>query len=51
MNTQTNSKFRSILSLFLAITLALGTLTLVGCGGNKNEQDNSYGEDMPVVNN
>ena len=29
---------------------ALAMLTLVGCGGSKDEQDNCYGEDMPVVN-
>ncbi len=50
MLTQTNSTLRSVFSIFLAITLALGTLTLVGCGGGSNEQDNCYGEDMPVVN-
>ena len=39
------------LSLFLAITLALATLGLTACGGeSKQEQDNCYGEDMPVIN-
>lgn len=45
------NRTHKFLSLFLAITLALGSITLVGCGGGgQAEQDNCYGEDMPVVN-
>jgi hypothetical protein len=37
--------------LFVAVALTLSTLTLAGCGGSsKDEQDNCYGEDMPVIN-
>lgn len=45
-----NDRIRSVLSMFLALVLALGALTLVGCGGSEDEQDNCYGEDMPVIN-
>ena len=46
-----NKRSNKVLSLFLALVLAVGSLSLVGCGGNKaNEQDNCYGEDMPVIN-
>ena len=41
---------RSFVSLFVALTLILGSLTLAGCSGSNNEQDNCYGEDIPVVN-
>lgn len=47
MNNRTN-KF---LSLLLAITLVFASLGLAACGGQqKQEQDNCYGEDMPVIN-
>lgn len=47
MTNRTNK----LLSLFLAITLALATLGLTACGDSgKQEQDNCYGEDMPVIN-
>lgn len=46
-----NKRVRSLLSLFLAIMLALGSLSLVGCGPSGDaEQDNCYGDDMPVIN-
>lgn len=42
---------RTLISLLLALLLAVGSFSLVGCtGGNDAEQDNCYGEDMPVVN-
>lgn len=48
MNNRTNKFF----SLVLAIALALATFGLAACGGgNTQEQDNCYGDDMPVVNN
>lgn len=44
-------RLRSLLMLFVAVALALSTLTLAGCGGSStDEQDNCYGEDMPVIN-
>jgi hypothetical protein len=44
-------RLRSILTLLVAMALALSALTLVGCGGSSaEEQDNCYGEDMPVIN-
>jgi hypothetical protein len=46
-----NNRFHKFLSLFIAVALAFGSLTLAGCGGAKtDEQDNCYGEDMPVIN-
>lgn len=46
-----NNRKHAFLSIFLAFVLALGSLTLAGCGGsNADEQDNCYGEDMPVIN-
>ena len=46
-----NNRTRKFLSMILAITLAFATLGLAGCGGGqKEEQDNCYGKDMPVVN-
>lgn len=41
---------RKVVAILLSCTLALGSLSLAACGGNKQEQDNCYGEDMPVVN-
>ena len=42
---------RKLLSIFLSVTLACGALSLAACGGGaSNEQDNCYGEDMPVIN-
>ncbi|MDO4807777.1 MAG: hypothetical protein Q4A07_11065 [Coriobacteriales bacterium] len=46
-----NSRIRSILSVLLAVMLVLGSLSLTACGGGGgDEQDNCYGEDMPVIN-
>ena len=41
-----------LLSLMMAITLALAAFGLAACGngGQGAEQDNCYGEDMPVIN-
>jgi hypothetical protein len=41
---------RKVVAALLSCTLALGSLSLVACGGSSQEQDNCYGEDMPVVN-
>ncbi len=41
---------RSVISLLIALVLVLGSFSLAGCGGSKDEQDNCYGEDMPVIN-
>ena len=41
---------RSFISLFVALALVMASFTMAGCGGSKNEQDNCYGEDMPVIN-
>ena len=53
MTNRTN-KF---LSLFLALVLAFCTFGLTACGGSnadaeeqEQEQDNCYGDDMPVIN-
>ena len=54
-----NKRTSKFLSLILAITLAFATLGLAACGGSNGgsgsastqEQDNCYGDDMPVVNN
>jgi hypothetical protein len=40
---------RSFISLFVVLALVMASLTMAGCG-SKNEQDNCYGEDMPVIN-
>ena len=46
--TDRTNKF---LSLFLAIMLALATFGLTACGEDAaQEQDNCYGDDMPVIN-
>ncbi len=54
-----SKRFASIVTLLLAAILAFGSLALVGCGGsgdankaesNATEQDNCYGDDMPVIN-
>lgn len=45
------ARLRPILTLLVAMAVALSALTLVGCGGSSaEEQDNCYGEDMPVIN-
>jgi len=44
-----NGTVHAMITMLLAFALLLGTMTLVGCG-SKDEQDNCYGEDMPVVN-
>jgi hypothetical protein len=41
---------RKVVAAILSCSLALGSLSLAACGGNSQEQDNCYGEDMPVVN-
>lgn len=41
---------RLFVCLLFTVSLVLGTFALAGCGGSKDEQDNCYGEDMPVVN-
>lgn len=48
--TQTRS--HTIIALLLALVMAFGALSLAGCGGgsSSSEQDNCYGEDMPVIN-
>lgn len=54
-----NNRTSRFLSFILAITLAFATLGLAACGGtggdsgsgSTQEQDNCYGDDMPVVNN
>lgn len=47
MSKRTNK----ILSVLLALTLAIASMSLVACGGGSTqEQDNCYGEDMPVMN-
>ena len=45
-----NANLHTLVTLLVAFALLLGSLTLVGSGGSKDEQDNCYGEDMPVVN-
>ena len=45
-----NSRFKSLMAALLAIMLVLGSFSLTACGGGNDEQDNCYGEDMPVVN-
>lgn len=39
---------KRITMLALAVSLALGSLSLVGCGGSQ-EQDNCYGDDLPAL--
>jgi hypothetical protein len=42
---------RVLVLALVALSLALSMFTLAGCGGSKaEEQDNCYGEDMPVIN-
>ena len=51
MQNRTSFSLNSVLTIFLSLALVLGTLSLAACGGsNANEQDNCYGEDMPVIN-
>lgn len=46
-----SKRFNAIVTLLLAVVLAFGSLALVGCGGGGDaEQDNCYGDDMPVIN-
>ena len=43
--------FKVLVLALAAFSLALSMFTLTGCGGSKaEEQDNCYGEDMPVIN-
>ena len=44
------NRTHKLLALVLAITLGFASLSLTGCGGSKQEQDNCYGKDMPVIN-
>lgn len=48
MNKRTNR----LLTWVLAVTLAFASLGLAACGGGNStqEQDNCYGDDMPVIN-
>ncbi len=48
--TGLSSRLNTLLSALLVIALTFGTLALAGCGGSKDEQDNCYGDDMPVIN-
>lgn len=49
--TNAQGRLRTLAMLFVALMLALSTLMLAGCGGSSaDEQDNCYGEDMPVIN-
>ena len=45
-----NNRLQTLLSALVAISLLFGSLSLVACGNKADEQDNCYGEDMPVVN-
>ena len=46
-----NKRTSRLLAWVLAITLAFASLGLAACGGNSTqEQDNCYGDDLPVVN-
>ncbi len=45
-----NGQKRSFISLFVVLALVMASLTMAGCGSSQSEQDNCYGEDMPVVN-
>ena len=45
-----NNRIRTLVTVLTAFALAFGTMALTGCGGQQNEQDNCYGEDMPVIN-
>ena len=42
---------KALVLALAAFSLALSMFTLSGCGGSKaEEQDNCYGDDMPVIN-
>lgn len=41
---------RSLICMFVALMLVLSTFALAGCTGSSDEQDNCYGQDVPVVN-
>jgi hypothetical protein len=41
---------RVVMSVLLAASLTFGSFALAGCNNAAEEQDNCYGEDMPVVN-
>jgi|GEM_PF-3458321 len=41
---------QTLVMLIATLSLVLGSFTLAGCSGSKDEQDNCYGEDMPVIN-
>ena len=46
---------RFIMSMLLVFACVLGTVALTGCGPDESaqqaEQDNCYGDDLPVINN
>lgn len=42
---------RTWLATLLTILVLVCSLALMGCGGSaQDEQDNCYGDDMPVIN-
>lgn len=46
-----NKYSRLFAAFVLALALVFSSFSLAGCsGGGADEQDNCYGEDMPVVN-
>ncbi|MBQ6523118.1 MAG: hypothetical protein IJI12_00495 [Atopobiaceae bacterium] len=52
-NTKTSglkNRLHTVLSALLVMSLFFGSFALAGCKGSAEEQDNCYGEDMPVIN-
>lgn len=46
-----SKRLKTLVSALFVVALAFGSLSLAACGGSSsNEQDNCYGDDMPVVN-
>ncbi len=55
MKTNTTKRLNALLSAMLVLGMLFGAFSLTACtgGGDKQEeqeQDNCYGDDMPVVN-
>lgn len=45
------SRMKALTLVLLTLSLVFSLFTLAGCGGSKaEEQDNCYGDDMPVIN-
>lgn len=44
------NRLHALVSALLVVSLFFGSFALAGCKGSAEEQDNCYGDDMPVIN-